>query len=120
NDPMGLVNTGLTVNEGATATLTSAQLQADVDDTALSVTYTVETTPGFGTLQLTGVTLNAGDTFTQDDINTGQVTYIDNGTSAGTDSFAFSISDGDLGTVGTTTFTITVNDPMGLVNTGLT
>ena len=112
-DPMGLVNGTLAATEGSTATITSSLLSADTDDTASSVVYTLVSTTATGSVQNNGVTLSATSTFTQADINAGNITYT--GT-AGNDSFRFSISDGDGGTVTTTTFTITVTDPMGLVN----
>ena len=116
-DPMGLVNSTLSAAEGSAGTITSTLLSADTDDTASSVVYTLVSVPATGSLKNNGTTLSATSTFTQADVNAGNITYT--GT-AGNDSFRFSISDGDGGTVTSTTFSITVSDPMGLVNGTLT
>ena len=109
----GLVNTGLNATEGSTATISSSQLSAETDDVPSTVIYTLVSSTATGSLKNGATTLSATSTFTQADINAGNITYT--GT-AGNDSFQFSISDGDGGTVTTTTFSITVTDPMGLVN----
>ena len=97
--------------------ITSTLLSADTDDAASSVVYTLVSVPATGSLKNNGTTLSANSTFTQADINAGNITYTG---AAGNDSFRFSISDGDGGTVTATTFSITVTDPMGLVNGTLT
>ena len=113
-DPMGLVNGTLAATEGSAATITSTLLSADTDDAASSDgRIRLVSVPATGSLKDSGTTLLANSTFTQADINAGNITYT--GT-AGNDSFQFSISDGDGGTVTATTFSITVTDPMGLVN----
>ena len=116
-DPMGLVNNTLAATEGSAATITSTLLSADTDDAASSVVYTLVSVPATGSVKNNGTTLVASSTFTQADINAGNITYT---ATAGNDSFRFSISDGDGGTVTATTFSITVTDPMGLVNGTLT
>src|SRR5207249_2426184 len=67
-------NTGLSVPEGTTATISGSKLaaSADASDPANELVYTITAAPTHGTLKLSGV---ATSTFTQDDVNTGKVTY---------------------------------------------
>ena len=102
-------NSGLTVNENATATLTSAALaSSDAEQGAAALTYTLTTAPAPGALRLNGSALALNGTFTQDDINNNRVTYLNNGDETTSDSFGFSLSDGQGGTVSGRTFAITV------------
>ncbi len=119
-------NTGLTVLEGAAATvITSAQLLVeDVDNAPLQIQYTVTAVPVSGTLAINGVALLVNDTFTQSDIDGGLLTYAHDGSETTSDSFHFTVSDGGNGAIGDTTFSITVmpqNDaPVIVNNTGIT
>ncbi len=123
NDEQSLdTNTGLTLSEGGTATITSSELAtSDVDNTAAQLVYTVDAAPTNGTVFLSGVALNAGDTFTQADIDGGQITYTHNGGETTSDSFDFTVDDG-AGTTTSSTFNFTVtpvNDEQSLdTNTG--
>ena len=103
------VNTGATVVDGSTGTTVTALMldTTDADHTATQVIYTLTTAPGNGTLKLSGATLNLSDTFTQDDINSGKVTYDHDGSASTSDSFDFSVDDGP-GAASTGTFSITV------------
>jgi VCBS repeat-containing protein len=123
--PTVAVNTGLPLNEGATATIANANLQVtDSEQGAVSLTYTLDAVPGRGLLKKSGTTLNVNDTFTQADIDGGLITYVHDGSETTSDSFSFLISDGAGGTVGSTTFAFTVtpvNDsPVLTTNAGLT
>ncbi len=125
NDEQSLdINTGLTLSEGGTATITSSELAtSDVDNTAAQLVYTVDSAPANGTVYLSGVALNAGDTFTQADIDGGQITYTHDGGETTSDSFDFTVDDG-AGTTTSSTFNFTVtpvNDEQSLdTNAGLT
>jgi hypothetical protein len=119
--PSILTNTGLTLSEGSAADLTGVFLRAtDVDNLDAQITYTLVTPPGSGTLLIAG---NPATTFTQSDVNNGQLRYQNNGSESTSDSFTFTISDGGT-PVGPRTFNISVlpvNDlPLVLTNTGLT
>jgi hypothetical protein len=119
--PSILSNTGLTLSEGSAADLSAAFLRAtDVDNLDSQITYTLVTPPASGTLLVAG---NPTTTFTQSDINNGQVRYQNNGSESTSDSFTFNLSDGGT-PVGPRTFNISVlpvNDlPQVLTNTGLT
>jgi VCBS repeat-containing protein len=119
--PILLTSSGLTVSEGAVADITNALLlSSDPDNLASQITYTIATPPQ-GTLLLSGTQTG---TFTQADINSGNLRYLQNGSEAAADSFTFNVSDGTATATGTGTFNIavlSVNDPPGIsLNTGLT
>ncbi|MGI0487175.1 cadherin-like domain-containing protein [Pantanalinema rosaneae CENA516] len=120
--PILLSSTGLTVSEGSVADITNALLlSSDPDNLASQITYTIATPPSNGTLLLSGT---ATSSFTQADVNGGNLRYLQNGSEATADSFTFNVSDGTTSAIGTGTFNIAVipvNDPPGLAqNTSLT
>jgi VCBS repeat-containing protein len=80
----------------------------DIEQGAASLTYSLTAIPANGTLNKSGTALKVGDTFTQDDINSGIITYTHNGSETTSDSFKFTVSDGAGGTIAEATFTITV------------
>ncbi|MFW6153899.1 MAG: beta strand repeat-containing protein, partial [Planctomycetota bacterium] len=121
DSPTLATNAGMTLDEGATATITDAMLDVtDPDSTAAEITYTVEAAPANGALQLSSVALADGETFTQDDIDNSLLTYVHDGSETTTDAFTFSVADGAGGTIGATAFTITItaqnDDPVLSVN----
>ena len=123
--PIIATNNGLTVNEGASGAITTARLQVtDSEQGPASLTYTIGNLPAHGLLKRNGSSLNANDTFTQSDIDNGLITYLHDGGETTSDSFSFTVSDGAGGTIGSTTFNITVlpvNDaPTLTTNAGLT
>src|SRR5204863_7912817 len=83
-------NTGLTLGEGTTATITSSKLAATADavDPASELVYTITALPTHGTLKLNNVAVAPNGTFTQDDINKNKVTYAHDDTD-NNDSFGF-------------------------------
>jgi cadherin-like protein/hemolysin type calcium-binding protein len=107
--PQETANAGLTLDEGATATV-SATLLAYVDDLHASgeVTYTVDTLAAHGVLKLDGEALGSGDTFTQADIDAGKLAYVHDGSQTTSDSFGFSVADSDDSVAGQT-FAITIS-----------
>ncbi|QDV47196.1 Cadherin domain protein [Stieleria neptunia] len=125
--PTVATNTGTTVLEGSTGTaITTAMLnEGDVDDSGAGLTYTITDVTDNGTLYLAGFgALGLNDTFTQADIDAGDVTYDHDGSETASDAFSFSLADGgeDGATPATGTFNITVtavNDEQVLAtNTG--
>jgi VCBS repeat-containing protein len=116
-------NAGISVAEGSANTvIAKANLEVtDVDTDATSTTYTLTAAPAYGTLNLSGAALVVNDTFTQDDTNNSRITYTHNGSDTVSDSFSFTVSDGAGGSIGTTSFVITVtnvNDAPVLDNSG--
>ncbi len=107
--PTLAANAGLTVAEGSAITITNSLLQAaDVDNTAVELTFTLGTTTTNGLLQRSGVPLSPANTFTQDDINQNRLTYAHNGSETITDTFDFAVDDGAGGSIITTTFSINI------------
>lgn len=115
DSPVVSVNMGLTLNEGATDTLTDSHLRlTDLEEGAAAIVLTLSSAPVQGSLYKNGVLLSSSGTFTQSDIDNHLITYTHNGSETTTDSFTFTASDGVGGSLGSTTFTITVtpvNDP---------
>ncbi|MGB0721688.1 MAG: DUF4347 domain-containing protein [Gammaproteobacteria bacterium] len=106
-------NTGLTLNARQTVTLTSTMLRADAEGVGPDdVIYTLSSHPSQGTLRLSGGVLQAGDEFSQDDLDSGRLSYESrwNGDGAAVgDSFRFTVSDGAGGFIGQTVFSFRVN-----------
>ena len=91
--PILWLNTGLQVASMSKATVTASMLAiTDGDHPTSEQIYRLESTPVYGVLALNEVTLAVGDTFTQDDINNGRITYAQQLGST-TDSFTFTIAD---------------------------
>ena len=124
--PVLTTNAGLTVLEGAAATVIGNSLLqvSDNDNTAGQIIYTLTTIPAGGTLAKSGLALAISDTFTQADVDAGLITYAHAGGESPSDSFQFTVSDGAGGTIAATSFAITVtavNDaPANTINRTLT
>jgi hypothetical protein len=117
--PAVTTNTGLTLNEGATATIAAANLTTtDPGTMPAQLTYTVTTAPAHGSLLMGGAAVT---TFTQDDLNNNRVSYQHDDSETAADGFTFTVSDGALSTAPTTfSVTVTPNPPTVTTNTGLT
>ncbi|MFK7892508.1 MAG: Ig-like domain-containing protein, partial [Granulosicoccus sp.] len=115
-------NTGVTVAEGGSLTITTAMLnEADVDDAGAGLTYLITNGPMNGQLELTTNADVSISSFTQDDIDNNRVVFVHDGTQATADSIDFRLADGgeDGATPATGTFTFTVmnvNDAPEIVN----
>ncbi|QDV13542.1 Bifunctional hemolysin/adenylate cyclase precursor [Rosistilla oblonga] len=109
------VKTGATIAEGSIGnTITTAMLQTtDLDNTAAEIVYTIDGAPTNGTLFRDGVALSANDTFTQSDIDAGLIRFDHNGSEDFSDSFDFTVDDGEGATTsaGFTWLVTSVNDP---------
>jgi len=94
--PLVTLNNPLTVNENNSGTvignLRNLLSVSDPDSTAAQVRYVIEAVPTSGTLNRLG-NLTVGSTFTQADINSGAVTYRQNGSEGTNDSFTFRVED---------------------------
>ncbi|MBF0393966.1 MAG: DUF4347 domain-containing protein, partial [Alphaproteobacteria bacterium] len=108
----GGANAGLTLSENAAiTTITTAMLEVkDAEQATSARTYTVSTAPTKGTLTKSGATVSASGTFTQADIDAGNIKYTPTANNIGADSFAFSVADGAGGSLAGQTFSITIND----------
>ncbi len=114
--PLLTTNAGLTATYSTINTITTALLEVtDVDNTPAEITYTL-TALSTGTLSKSGVPLALSETFTQEDINNGAITYTAPASGA-SDSFDFTVSDGAGGSIATSTFAITLLEaPVLLIN----
>ena len=73
-------------------------LEGDVED---GLVYTVRSAVRNGSLTLNGTAINLGDSFSQEDLNTGRVVYTHDGTSATSDRVVVQVSDRNGNAVGT-------------------
>ena len=81
--------------EGGTDTLITAELlYTDSEQPASSVSYTVTGGLANGQLELTGNPGVAVTSFTQAQIDAGEVVYVHDGSNTTTDSFTFDVDDG--------------------------
>ncbi|MDC0287253.1 hypothetical protein OAK89_03410 [Akkermansiaceae bacterium] len=96
NDPAIAVNLPITVIPSTTGNVISdAFLDTFDNDTVPSgLTYTVDSVPAAGTLNLSASPLGMGGTFTQDDIDNGLVTFDAGASAPVVGGFDFTVSDG--------------------------
>ncbi|NEP83493.1 MAG: calcium-binding protein, partial [Okeania sp. SIO3B3] len=112
NDSPQLVNNQAIIAErgGPRQTIFNTNLLVtDPDNTAEEITYNIIRAPIQGNLTLVDDSINDDDTFSQADINNNLILYTP-GNTAGRFPFTFSVSDGDNGTIPTTSFSIIVVD----------
>ncbi len=120
--PTVSINSGSTVAEAGTDTLTGVELAvADVDNADVQLLFSIGTGPAHGRLELATAPGVSVTTFTQADIAANRVTYVHDGSETLSDSFTFTLSDGAGGTIGATTVTLTitaVNDAPTIISDG--
>jgi hypothetical protein len=120
--PVLTANNGSTVAEGGIDAITVAELQVtDVDNTPAQILYTVTAVPINGQLELTTNLGVAITSFTQDDIDNNRLVYVHNASETTSDSFDFTVNDGAGGSIGNTTFALTitpVNDAPVITSNG--
>jgi subtilase family serine protease len=108
--PVLSTNDILTLNEGATATIASSILQAtDVDNTPTELVYQITDLPDNGVMLLNGTVLALGNSFTQANLDNGNIAYQHNGSETTQDAFKFTLADPTGNTLSETTFSIAVN-----------
>jgi len=119
DDPSVDTNAGATFDENATGNGIGAGALAasDPEQGAGALTYTVNTTVASGTLYVdangndtldAGEGLSDGDSFTQADIDNGNLLYDHDGSETLSDAFDFTVSDGAGGSATPATFDITL------------
>ncbi len=79
---------------GSNVVTTDTLLTTDADNSDPELIYTLSILPTHGVLKLNGVTLGVSGTFTQAQVNAGQLTYDHDGSEGDTDSLSFSVDDG--------------------------
>jgi hypothetical protein len=121
--PVLAANSPATLNEGATVSVTTANLNVtDVDTANFNLTYTLTSSPSNGYLQYNTSPGTAITSFTQADLEAGLVEYVHDGSETTSDSFTFIVSDLTT-TLSASTFSISVtpvDDAPNLTNTGVT
>lgn len=111
-NPVLVINAGLTLLQGETVTIGSAQLvTTDAEQAPAELTYTIGSAPANGTLANNGVSIGSGDTFTQAEIDANLIAYSHDGSATSTDGFTFTVSDGVGGSIGETSFPINLTAP---------
>ncbi len=91
-------NSSVPVSDGGTATITADHLKStDVEDDAntLTLTYILDALPLNGVLKKNGTDLVVNGTFTQDDIDSGRITYNHTSGKPTLDKFPFTVTDSD-------------------------
>ncbi|MEM1214694.1 MAG: cadherin-like domain-containing protein, partial [Bacteroidota bacterium] len=87
------VNSILSVPHSDQRIVTNTHLQAtDANSTPAELVYTIQTLPQEGVLQLNGITLGVNGTFTQADIDNGNLSYVHGGGMVLQDDFEFDLS----------------------------
>ncbi|MCT4623829.1 MAG: sulfatase-like hydrolase/transferase, partial [Schleiferiaceae bacterium] len=87
-------NTPLSMNQ-TTETITQSNLEfTDPVKSEGSISYELTQLPQSGTINRSGQPLSLGDSFTQRDINTGEITYTSSNNPANPDNMVFSVNDG--------------------------
>ena len=124
-NPVVTTNVGLSTSFGQTSTITSSLLQTtETGVSPANLTYTLSSVPTYGNLEDNGTVLDTGDTFTQADIDNGQLTFVNTGTTAATDSFGFTVMDNNRNSTPAATYAIKINTadtaPTLITNNGLT
>jgi len=96
NSPPELEINVVTVDEGDTVVIDKQVLWGtDIESDSSEVLFTVTELPTNGTLLLSGVVLDAGVSFTQENLDSSLVFYIHDGSETDSDSIGLRLSDGD-------------------------
>jgi len=104
---------GVTVTIGGQVPITDDELQTtDPEDGPSDLTYTVTTAPSQGQILVGG---SQSSTFTQADVDNGDVSYNHTASDATDDSFQFEVADSDGGTA-SGEFSITVEERQGVLS----
>ncbi len=109
--PVLAANKGAAVDEGGGVTLSKALLEAaDKDQSPSQLIFTLTAAPSHGKLYANKAELDVknNSSFTQEDINGGALSYVNDGSDNTEDSFAFTVSDRAGGAIGETVFSIRV------------
>ena len=108
--PVITANTGIALDEGATETINSGELQANDPDTDNNtLTYNITSAPTNGKVELTTGPGVAISNFTQAQLNANQVVYVHDDSNTTSDSFTFDIQDGSGNNLTGQTLIITIN-----------
>ncbi len=91
-------NNSISVTANATTVIAASSIEATTSaETASQQTYTVITLPTNGDVTKSGVSLSVGDTFTQEDVDLGNIAYVNTLTTTFSDSFKVDITNATNG-----------------------
>ena len=112
-----LRNDTLLVRPMEMVTVSRQVLRADeANNQPIDLSFTLVSSPNRGVLILNGIDLTIGGSFTQEDINSGNLIYRSLFDEDELDSFRFIVSDGQGGWEGTETFNIRIDRTVNVVN----
>ncbi|XP_039606137.1 FRAS1-related extracellular matrix protein 3 [Polypterus senegalus] len=95
NKPPEITNTGFTVLERNSFTISKNELDAtDQDTDEDKITFTLTQAPKFGVLQYFSVQMSIGERFTLEDIENSRVVYVHSGEESTSDTIKLDVSDG--------------------------
>lgn len=110
-----LLNLGFAVGTNSPRVLINTELKASsTGSTAMEQLFMITKTPSKGDIKLNGTTLLAGDTFTQNDINTGEIVYLNTSTITTTDSFMVDITNATNGFVPNEEVVISIDSSLAI------
>ena len=123
--PLVARNKGARTSEGGSVLLSTDLLQfTDAASTASQIVYTLGTAPTAGQLNKSGTALSTGNTFTQDDIDNGRISYTHSGDEVFGDGFSFTVQGSAGLSTSSFSFGLSINksndDPVIDVNQVLT
>ncbi len=102
-------NHSATLGEGATLVINASHLSAtDVDSDDATLIFTVTSLPANGVLKKLAAVVAVDDTFTQQDITDGKISYQHDGGNTTNDSFTFTVKDEAGNETGVNAFSIVV------------
>ncbi|AMC11196.1 hypothetical protein Lupro_07975 [Lutibacter profundi] len=108
-------NAPITVGTNSTYTLLQSETEAtSAGSTASEQIYMLAELPTVGEVRLNNVTLLLGETFTQDDINTGIITYVNSSGTNDTDSFKVDITNATNGFLPNEQISVTIDAALGI------
>lgn len=102
-------NQALNLNRWAEGDIAQTLLEASSSGSSTSdIVFTLVSPADEGGVKLNGTTLQPGETFTQDDVNSGKVSYLHYGGSTTQDAFTFDVRNQSGAWIGVYTFDITI------------
>ncbi|XP_072315190.1 FRAS1-related extracellular matrix protein 2-like [Eucyclogobius newberryi] len=95
NTPPQITNSGFNLLERGTHIISNAELYTtDTDTDSKQILFTITQLPTHGQIQFTFIDMTKGDTFNLNDIDTGRISYSNNGDESTADSIILDVSDG--------------------------
>jgi subtilisin-like proprotein convertase family protein len=108
-------NSPLTVGTNSTYILNQAETEAtSIGSTAFEQVFMLTELPTKGSVRLNNTALLLGETFTQNDINTSKITYVNNASSTTTDYFKVDITNATSGFLPNQQININIDSSLGI------